>query len=208
MKKININQWKRKQTFDFYKNMDIPRYQVTVDLDVSGFYAYVKKNKLSFYFSFMWLVLKELNQIENFKYRFIEGEPYIFDVVSPSFTDKVEDGDTFKIVNTPYIDDIHKFQESAIKKSNDQGNVFINLDDEVRQDLVYITTFPWAKFTHASHPTNLDSKDAIPRIGWAKFEKIGHQMMMPFTIEVHHAFVDGFHVGKLINAIENTLKEY
>ncbi len=208
MKKIDINHWSRKHTFDFYKDMDIPRYQVTVDLDVSGFYRYVKEHKLSFYFSFMWLVLKELNQIENFKYRFVDGQPYMFDMISPSFTDKVGDGDTFKIVNTPFIDDIHKFQENAIKKSTDQGNLFINLDDEIRQDLVYITTFPWAKFTHASHPTNLDSKDAIPRIGWAKFEKVGQKMLMPFTIEVHHAFVDGFHVGKLINALENALKEY
>jgi chloramphenicol O-acetyltransferase type A len=186
MKKIDIINWKRKNTYEFYKDMDIPRYQVTVDLDVSSFYKYVKKQELSFYFSFMWLVLRELNQIDNFKYRFVDQEVYIFDVVSPSFTDKVDDGDTFKIVNSEFIDD----------------------NDEIRQDLVYITTFPWAKFTHASHPTNLDSKDAIPRIGWAKFEKQGEKMMMPFTIEAHHAFVDGFHVGKLINAIENRLKEY
>ena len=208
MKKIDTINWKRKNTYEFYKDMDIPRYQVTVDLDVSSFYKYVKKKELSFYFSFMWLVLRELNQIDNFKYRFVDQEVYIFDVISPSFTDKVEDGDIFKIVNSDFIGDIIKFQEQAIKKSREQGNKFINLDDEIRQDLVYITTFPWAKFTHASHPTNLDSKDAIPRIGWAKFEKQGEKMMMPFTIEVHHAFVDGFHVGKLINAIENRLKEY
>lgn len=208
MKKIDINNWNRKNTYEFYKDMDLPRYQITVDLDVAGFYKYVKINKLSFYFSFMWLVLKELNQIDNFKYRFVDKEVYLFDSISPSFTDKVEDGNTFKIVNTSFIDDMIKFQELAIKKSKEQGNEFINLDDEVRQDLVYITTFPWAKVTHASNPTNLDSKDAIPRIGWAKFERQGEKMMMPFIIEVHHAFVDGFHVGKLINALENRLKEY
>ena len=208
MKKIDVKHWNRKDVYEFYKDMDLPRYQITVDLDVKRFYDYVKINKLSFYFSFMWLVLKEINQIDNYKYRFIDGEPYVFDIISPSFTDKVEDGDTFKIVNTDYIDDILAFQEKAIKKSKDQGLKFINLDDEIRQDLVYITTFPWAKFTQTSHPSNIDSKDAIPRIGWGKFEKQGEKMMMPFTIEVHHAFVDGFHVGKLINQLEKRLEEY
>jgi len=208
MKKIDVKHWNRKDVYEFYKDMDLPRYQITVDLDVKRFYDYVKINKLSFYFSFMWLVLKEINQIDNYKYRFINGEPYVFDIISPSFTDKVEDGDTFKIVNTDYIDDILAFQEKAIKKSKDQGLKFINLDDEIRQDLVYITTFPWAKFTQTSHPSNIDSKDAIPRIGWGKFEKQGEKMMMPFTIEVHHAFVDGFHVGKLINQLEKRIEEY
>lgn len=208
MKKIDVKHWNRKDVYEFYKDMDLPRYQITVDLDVKRFYDYVKINKLSFYFSFMWLVLKEINQIDNYKYRFIDGEPYVFDIISPSFTDKVEDGDTFKIVNTDYIDDILAFQEKAIKKSKDQGLKFINLDDEIRQDLVYITTFPWAKFTQTSHPSNIDSKDAIPRIGWGKFEKQGEKMMMPFTIEVHHAFVDGFHVGKLINQLEKRIEEY
>lgn len=208
MKKIDVKHWNRKDVYEFYKDMDLPRYQITVDLDVKRFYDYVKINKLSFYFSFMWLVLKEINQIDNYKYRFIDGEPYVFDIISPSFTDKVEDGDTFKIVNTDYIDDILAFQEKAIKKSKDQGLKFINLDDEIRQDMVYITTFPWAKFTQTSHPSNIDSKDAIPRIGWGKFEKQGEKMMMPFTIEVHHAFVDGFHVGKLINQLEKRLEEY
>ena len=208
MKKIDVKHWNRKDVYEFYKDMDLPRYQITVDLDVKRFYDYVKINKLSFYFSFMWLVLKEINQIDNYKYRFIDGEPYVFDIISPSFTDKVEDGDTFKIVNTDYIDDILAFQEKAIKKSKDQGLKFINLDDEIRQDMVYITTFPWAKFTQTSHPSNIDSKDAIPRIGWGKFEKQGEKMMMPFTIEVHHAFVDGFHVGKLINQLEKRIEEY
>lgn len=208
MKKIEMNYWKRKDVFNFYKDMELPRYQITVELDVKKFYDYVKVNKLSFYFSFMWLVLDELNQIENFKYRFVHGEPCVFDLISPSFTDKVEDGDTFKIVNADFMDDILVFQEKAIRKSKEQGHRFIDLEEEVRQDLVYITTFPWAKFTQTSHPSNIDSKDAIPRIGWGKFEKQGEKMMMPFTIEVHHAFVDGFHVGKLINQLEKRLEEY
>lgn len=208
MMKIDIDQWERKEIYQFYKDFDIPRYQVSVDIDVYQFYQYVKKEGLSFYFSFMWLVLDALNEIPNFKYRLVKDDVYYYDVVHPSFTDRIEGKDLFKIVNSKFQNDMKTFVQQAIDKSKLQGDQFINYQDELRQDLVYITTFPWAKFTHATNPTNLDSKDAVPRIGWGKFEKKGDQQMMPITIEVHHACADGYHVGLLINKIEQRLKSY
>lgn len=208
MKSIDLTKWKRKDVYDFYKNMDMPRFQITVDVDVYWFYKYVRYNELSFYYSFMWLVLSELNQIENFKYRLIDLEVVLFDVVHPSFTDRIEDGDTFKIVNVNYLPDLFEFNKLAKQKSQEQGNQFINLDEEKRQDLVYITSFPWAKYTQATNVFNIDSKDAIPRIGWGKYEKSEAKWMMPLTIEVHHACADGYHVGLLINGIEERLKRY
>jgi chloramphenicol O-acetyltransferase type A len=206
--KINIDTWNRKEIYRFYKNFDIPRYQITVNVDVYKFYQYVKKQELSFYFSFMWLVLDALNDIPNFKYRLIKDEVFLCDVVHPSFTDVVEDSDLFKIVNANFDKDIMKFNKLAKEKSKLQGKRFIDYNDEVRQDLVYVTTFPWAKFTQATNPTNFDSKDAIPRIGWGKFDKKDEKWEMPITIEAHHACADGYHVGLLINKIEQRLKSY
>ncbi len=208
MKKIDISKWNRKQTYEFYKDLDVPRYQITVEVDVYWFYKYVKYNDLSFYLSFMWLVLRELNQIDNFKYRFIDEDVILYDVVHPSFTDKVSNGETFKIVNTDFCFDLFEFNKKALEKSRKQGDKFIDYDDEKRQDLVYITSFPWAKYTHATNVFNLDPKDAIPRIGWGKYDKKEAKWMMPLTIEVHHACADGYHVGLLINRIEERLKGY
>ena len=71
-----------------------------------------------------------------------------------------------------------------------------------------MTSFPWATYKHATNVFSLDPKDAIPRIGWGKYRKEEAKWMMPLTIEVHHAFADGYHVGLLINRIENRLKRY
>ena len=208
MKKVDLSNWKRKEIYEFYKNLDMPRYQITVEVDVYWFYKFVKYNDLSFYLSFMWLVLSELNQIENFRYR-LEGEDVvIYDEVHPSFTDRIDDGETFKIVNTSYLKDLFEFNKNAIEKSKMQKDSFINYDDEKRQDLVYMTSFPWATYTQATNVFSLDPKDAIPRIGWGKYRKEEAKWMMPLTIEVHHAFADGYHVGLLINRIENRLKRY
>lgn len=205
MIKIDVSTWVRKQTYHFYKDMDLPIYSMTFELDVTSFYQEIKKRKTSFYFSFMHLVMKEMNQIENFKYRFISDEPYLFEHIHPSFTDLVKDTDQFKIVTVNYNEDDISFIEAAKKKSELQKDTFINFDEEIRQDLVYITTFPWASYTSVTLATNIDSKDAIPRVTWGKFEDKNGRLIMPFTVAVHHAFVDGLHVGMLIQNIQKAL---
>jgi chloramphenicol O-acetyltransferase len=208
MIKIDISNWKRKQTYLFYKDMDIPTYTMTFNLDVTSFVHHIKQNKTSFYFSFMHLVMKEMNKIENFKYRFIEDEPYLYETIHPSFTDLVKDTDQFKIVTVDLIEEIDQFIKHAREKSLAQGDQFIDFNEEVRQDLVYITTFPWAFYQSVTQATNIDSKDAIPRVIWGKYEEQNGCFIMPLSLTVHHAFVDGIHVGMLIENLQNSLKTY
>jgi chloramphenicol O-acetyltransferase type A len=191
----------------FIKTVDIPRYIMSFELDVTSFYQYVKKNKYSFYLSFIYEVVHCLNQIENFRYRFINQEPYLFEITHPSFTDLIENTENFKIVSVDLENDIASFIQKAKETSLKQGNQFIDLEKESRQDLVYITTFPWAKFTQVSHAHNIDRYDAIPRLVWGKFENDNGRLMMPFSIEVHHAFVDGLHVGKLIQNLQRQINK-
>lgn len=207
MKKIDMNHWERKEIYDFFKLYDIPRYQVSVDVDVTNLHRFVKENNLSFYFSMMWVVMKELNQIDNFKYRIENKEVIFYDIIHPSFTDMIENTNQFKIVNTLFDEDIVKFGQLAKTKSQLQKNKFINYDEEIREDLVYITVFPWATYTHVTQATQINPKDAIPRILWGKYKVVNDRLMMPLTIEAHHSFVDGYHVGLLINKIQEKLKK-
>ena len=205
MRKIDIEKWNRKNTYNFFKDIDVPRYLMTFDLDVTNFYRYVKKNQFSFYLSFMFVVVNLMNRIENFRYRFIDNEPYLFDQTHPSFTDRIENSENFKIVTVLMENDLEEFIKKAKLTSISQGDIFIYPEMEMRKDLVYITTFPWAKYSQVSHAHQLDKYDAIPKLVWGKFEEVNQRLIMPFSIEVHHAFVDGLHVGKLINLLQEKL---
>jgi chloramphenicol O-acetyltransferase type A len=120
MKKIDINRWERKEVYEFFKSYEIPRYQVTVDIDVTNLYKYSKEKNLSFYFSMMWIVMNEINQIENFKYRIEQNEVVYYDVTHPSFTDLIKESNQFKIVNTLFDIDIETFIKNAQSKSESQ----------------------------------------------------------------------------------------
>jgi chloramphenicol O-acetyltransferase len=150
--------------------------------------------------------MKVMNAIDNFKYRFVDKEPYLFETIHPSFTDLIEGTDQFKIVTVDYLDDGIAFIQHAKQQSIKQGSTFIDLTHEIRQDLVYVTTFPWARFSQVSHAHIIDPYDAIPRVVWGKFEDVNGRKVMPFSISVHHAFVDGFHVGMFIQHLQDSLK--
>ena len=207
MKKIDIETWSRKNTYLFYKDIDIPRYNITVDIDITSFYRFVKEKKLSFYLSFIYFIMNEMNQIENFRYRFLNGEPYLFESIHPSYTDVIFDTDNFKIVTVNLEPTLEAFIEKAKITSEKQGTFFLNPDEEKRDDLVYITTFPWAKFTQVSHASSLDKFDAVPRLTWGKYEEVNKKLMMPLSIEAHHAFADGRHVGLLIQNLQSRLNQ-
>ena len=205
MQKIDINKWDRKNTYEFFIHTDVPRYLMTFNLDVTNFYQYVKKYRYSFYLAFIFEVMNAMNSIENFRYRFVDQEPYVFDMTHPSYTDNIDGTANFKIVTVQMENNIKEFIDKAKRTSLSQGSTFINLEMESRSDLVYITTFPWAKYTQVSHAHNMDKFDAIPKLVWGKFEEENKKLMMPFSIEVHHAFVDGLHVGQLIQLLQEKI---
>lgn len=205
MKKINLETWDRIQPYSFFTSLDIPRYLVTVNLDVTAFVKKIKEQHLSFYLSFMYLVMNEMNNIENFRYRIIKDDVFLFDQTHPSFTDVIEGTDHFKFVTANLESDLLTFVMKAKQKSKDQGNQFFDESEEERYDVVYITTFPWASYTQVSHAHNIDKKDSIPKLAWGKFENTNGKLVMPFSIEVHHALADGVHVGRLIQNIQEAL---
>ncbi|MCF7930362.1 MAG: hypothetical protein K9L02_02505 [Acholeplasmataceae bacterium] len=207
MMKVNLDTWDRSQHFEFFKHLDVPRYLITVPLDVTQFVKKIKSQKLSFYLSFIHLAMTEMNLIENFRYRIINDDVYLFDETHPSFTDVIEGTELFKFVTSNMDDDLLTFIRKAKQKSLDQGHHFLDVNEEERFDVVYITTFPWASYTQVSHAHNIDKTDSIPKIAWGKFEEVNGKLIMPFSIEVHHGLVDGLHVGKLIQNIQSALEK-
>ena len=42
-------------------------------------------------------------------------------------------------------------------------------------------------------------------IDWGKYFVRGEKVMLPFSVQVHHSFVDGVHIGKLANLLQGYL---
>lgn len=198
---INVQAWRRREAFDFFSTYELPRFNMTFDVDVTALIRKVKAEQTSFYLSFMHLVVSAMNTIENFQYRIDEQGVFLQPIEFVSFTDKRE-GDLFKMVFCPFHIDRSFFIQIAKEKSLLQGDTFFVPNSVTTLNTVYVTSFPWRKFNHFNHATLLGPKDSVPRVSWSRYEEKEGRFLLTLSIEVHHGLVDGFHVAKLLDEIE------
>lgn len=204
MKYIDIQNWKRKEHFEFFYRMDYPQFNICMDLDVTNFLTFTQNNQLSFYYSMIYATTEVLNSLENFRYRIRDGKVVLHDKIHPSFTDMDNntDDELFKIVTSDFTGTIFEFVKTAQEVSKSQKTYFDSEKLVGRDDLIYITCIPWVSFTHISHTISLNRNDSVPRVSWGKYYKNGDKIMLPFSVQVHHALVDGLHIGKYIEKLQ------
>ena len=209
MKNIDLETWKRKEHFNFFYRMDYPQFNICFNLDISKFLKFTKDKKLSFYYAMIHAVTSVINDTEDFKYRIRNGNVVLHDHIHPSFTymDNEENNDLFMLVTVDFKDDMYEFEKTAKEAGKNQKDYF-GLDKLIgRDDLIYITCIPWISFTHLSHTITINKNDSVPRISWGKYFKEGERVLLPFSVQVHHALTDGFHIGKYVEKLQRYIDE-
>ena len=202
MKEINLAHWERTAHYQIFRNYAQPRYCVTFELDITHFLEVIRKQKYSFTFSFIFAVSKCANQIKEFRYRFVEGKPVIFDKINTAFTYLNKNTELFKVVNVEMTDTMDEYVTLATKKEQAQNEYFTA---PLGNDVFQFSAFPWITYTHISHTDSGKKDNATPLFDWGKyFEKDG-RIMLPLSVQVHHSFVDGVHIGKLADVLQNYL---
>lgn len=89
--KLDLTTWNRKEHFLFFKQMDEPFYGITTTIDCTKAYTKAKAIGVSFFSYYLHKTLSAVNAVENFRYRIIEDEVYVFDVIDASATVMRED---------------------------------------------------------------------------------------------------------------------
>ena len=205
MKKIDMENWPRKQHFDFFNNFDYPHFNITLDLDITRLYNYIKENKISFFRTMVYFVTKTANNIKEFRYRVINNNQVVeFEEINPSFTIMSEEN-VFSFCNSKYFPDKKRFfrsMEENIKKYKDNPAVS---EEEDKIDSIYITSLPWISFNSITHPIDIKNVDSVPRIAWGKYKKEDSKVLLPFSIQVHHGLMDGYHVSKYVDYINKLI---
>ncbi len=208
MKIIDLDTWERTEHYSFFKRMDYPHYNICVNIDVTRFLDAVKAGNLSFYYAMIFATIRTANDVPEFRYR-IRGEQVILhDMVHPSFTDMSKGSDLFKMVTIDMTDSIETFVIRAKEKSEKQKDYFIAEDFAGRDDLIYITCIPWVSFTSLSHTISLNKDDSVPRIAWGRYYTEGDKVLLPFSLQAHHSFVDGIHMGRYIDFLQDYLNRF
>lgn len=111
----------------------------------------------------------------------------------------------FKVVNVPMMDDIIEYCINAKKVADEQEVYFTG---PLRNDVFQCSPMPWVTYTHISH-TNSGKKDnATPLFDWGKYYEKDERIMMPISVQAHHSFVDGIHIGEFVDLLEKYLASF
>lgn len=199
---IDRKNWKRNLHCEIFQNSLEPQYCITMELDITNFLKMVRKQGYSFTFSFIYAVCKCANEIEEFRYRFLGEQVVLYDNIHTSFTYLDQESELFKFVSVPMEKEMRDYVKAAEEKVKSQREYFAA---PPANDEFSFSPLPWISYTHISHTISGRPGNATPLFDWGKYFQRDGKVMMPFSVQVHHSFVDGIHVGKLAEKLQNYL---
>lgn len=208
MKKVDIQTWNRKEHYEFFKKFDNPYFGIVTEIDCTIAFNKAKEKKISFFASYMHKSMQAVNQTEEFKYRIIDDEVVIFDVIHAGTTIGREDG-TFGFSFIHYAEDFETFNsemQKEIEAVKNCSGLRLNNED-LKLDLIRHSTLPWSSFTGLLHPTRNDSSESVPKITFGKAFIREGKRYLPVSVEANHALLDGFHIAKYLEKFQFFMNE-
>ncbi len=123
MKFIDIENWKRKSHYNYFKQLDYPHFNICGNLDITNFYRYIKKTELPFFASVLYASTKTANDIREFRFRIKEDRLIEHEIVSPSFTVMTKE-EVFSFCTVNFIDSYNDFKSNALKEIEKTKNKY------------------------------------------------------------------------------------
>jgi len=204
MKTIDILTWSRKKHFELYQGFDYPHFNLTAPIDITHIQPVIKEMELSVTVTFTYLFARIANELPEFRWR-IRGNSVIeHEIVNPS-TSILAPGDLFSFCTIPFDYNFAAFSSTAAKKIDDVREHPTLEDEPGQDDLLFMSSIPWISFTQLTHPVHMNPVDSVPRISWGKYFEEAGRIKMPLSVQVHHALMDGLHVGRYFIRVQEYL---
>lgn len=203
---LDLETWPRRDLFEYYRHFDKPYFNVCTRLDVTNLLSALRARKdTSVSLAYHYFALRTANEIEPFHYRLRDGKVVVHDVIHGGTTILLPD-ESFGLAYFQYDPDFPKFYEAASLAVAEAlakgGGLKLEESDD---DRLHFTTLPWISFTSFSHARNWKREESATKIAFGKFTEEDGRTCLPISVEVHHALMDGLHVGRFLSRMQDAL---
>lgn len=202
--KINIEQWARREQYNFFKQYEEPFWGATVEIDCTAAYRLCKEKNYSFFFYYLHKTLLASNQVENFRYRLSGDEVFLFSENHVSATINRDD-DTFGFSFIRFQENFEAFTEGAKMEVERVRNSAKLFPPELLENVIHFSSLPWLHFTSLSHARSFKVADSCPKISVGKMKMENNCCKMPISVHLHHALADGLHLGRFVEIFEDMM---
>jgi chloramphenicol O-acetyltransferase type A len=204
-KYLDVATWARRDLFEFFRVYDNPYFNVCTRVDVTHLLALLRRRpSISVSLAYHYFALRVANGIEPFRYRLQNGKVLIHDVIHGGTTVLLPN-ETFTFAYFDFTGEFDKFIDEAQQAVDKVKTGDCPFRATSSDDLIHFTTLPWLAFTSFSHARNWRTEDSVPKIAFGKFVMENERTLLPISVEVHHALMDGLHVGRFLIGLEEAL---
>jgi len=202
---------RRRDRFELFDGMDSPALNLTFTMELPDFRPWCKAQGLPPFHVMLCAVLRAVLKVENFCYRVLDGEVIRIDRLTPSFTVTNQHND-LNFAMFDWSDDLREFVKRG-QAARDEASGMTEMNQRYRsltprqaKEQVFVTCIPWLDFTSIHHPTAALAEPYTPSFAWGKFrDALNGRLQLPFSVQVHHGFVDGFHIHQFAQQVEKEL---
>lgn len=203
----------RRDRYEVFRQFDNPLLNISLTLELPEFRPFCRQHQLPPFHFFLYCVLSAIETIDNFMYRIHEEDVIKIDDFIGSFT-VLNDDNNLNFARFTRSADMREFIARSVQagRAAKASRVLINtsadLSPRQARENVYITCMPWFELGAIEHPVFCHRNADIPSLAWGRFSApAGAAMTIPFSVQAHHGFVDGYHVHLLARAIAGRVAE-
>ena len=208
---LDLDHWPRRDAFEYFRGFDKPYFNVCTKLDVARLKQALAEQRVgNLSLAYHFIALRLANRIEAFRLRLEDARVRVHPLVHGSATVLRAD-DSFGFADL----DLDRHDEgfaafatraaAAIAATRAGRLPFEPKPEDAAR--IHFTTLPWLHFTSFSHARNWGREDSVPKLAFGRIDADGARAWMPLSVEVHHALMDGLHVGQFVQGFEAALQD-
>lgn len=206
--RFNVEKWQRKEHYHLYSEHVNCGFSLTAKIDITSLVNFISLRGYRFYPTMIYLLSSLVNRHDEFKLSKKDGELILWEKVHPSFTIFHNQTETFSSLWCEYSDNIQTFM------GNYHHQLTLHKDDakltpqpNQAENIFYISSLPWVSFESFNLNIANTASNFTPIFTMGKFYREGDKILLPLSVQVHHAVCDGFHVGRFVNELQTLCNE-
>lgn len=201
---IDIDTWNRKPYYTHFLNETRCTFSLTANIDITVLLDNLRDKNKKLYPALIHMTAKIVNAYPDFRISYDEdGELGYWESMNPSFTIFHPEDNTFSSLWTPYTEEFHAFHESYLADVGQygKGKGLIGKKDQPANTFP-ISCIPWVSFTGFNLNVFNEGMYLLPIITFGKYFEQTGRVLLPVSLQLHHAVCDGYHAGLFVGELQ------
>ena len=206
---INIDKWKNASRYKYFFNDCRCTFSMTTNIDVTKFVLSIKNKCMKFYPCYVYIVSKIVNMYDEYRMGFNnKNELGVWKNLNPCFPNFHDDDKTISMLWLKYKSNFDEFYNDFInerEKYKFKHGYFVQND--MPQNIFQVSCIPWTEFTALNFQMFNTGLYFFPIVVCGKYFKKDNKILLPVSVQLHHAVCDGYHMCRFFDELQNGMNE-